>query len=57
MFKKFINDEDGQGMVEYVLIVVLIAVAAIVIVRTFGTQIKNLFTNAHNTIANETGVK
>lgn len=56
MIKKFLQDESGQGMVEYVLIVVLIAVAAVVVVKTFGTQIKNLFTNAHSTIATQTGV-
>lgn len=29
MLKKFWNDESGQGMVEYVLIIALVAVAAV----------------------------
>ena len=29
MFKKFWNDESGQGMVEYALIIALIAIALV----------------------------
>jgi pilus assembly protein Flp/PilA len=45
MIKGFWNDESGQGMTEYILIVALIAVAAIVAVKMFGTQITALFTS------------
>ena len=37
--KKFLVDESGQGMVEYVLIVVLIALVVIGAISTFGTQL------------------
>ena len=53
MIKEFLNDESGQGMVEYILIVALIAVAAIGVVKVFGKQIRELFTSAGDKIASE----
>ncbi len=35
--------EGGQGLVEYALILVLVAVAAIVILAVLGRQIQNVF--------------
>jgi len=40
--------EDGQGMVEYALILVLIAVVVIVILAVVGNQVKNTFSNVSN---------
>ena len=37
--------QEGQGMVEYALILVLIAVVVIVIVRIVGQQVSNVFSN------------
>jgi pilus assembly protein Flp/PilA len=37
--------EEGQGMVEYALILVLIAVVVIVILSVLGGQVKNVFSN------------
>jgi pilus assembly protein Flp/PilA len=54
LMKKFWNDESAQGMVEYILIVALIAVAAIGVVKIFGKQIKELFSNSTEKIATET---
>ncbi len=39
------GDESGQGMVEYALILVLIAVVVIVILTTVGHQVNNVFSN------------
>ncbi len=39
------DDQDGQGMVEYALILVLIAVVVIVILTVVGAQVKNVFSN------------
>jgi pilus assembly protein Flp/PilA len=39
------DDEDGQGMVEYALILVLIAVVVIVVLTTVGKQVSNLYSN------------
>jgi len=40
---KFSRDEKGQGMVEYALIIVLVAVVLIVVLALVGTQISNVF--------------
>jgi Flp pilus assembly pilin Flp len=53
--KGLFYNEEGQTMTEYIIIVVLIAVAAIVVLRLFGEQIRDLFTGAKDTIENETG--
>lgn len=37
--------QEGQGMVEYALILVLIAVVVIVILQTVGKQVNNVFSN------------
>jgi len=37
------RDEAGQGMTEYIIIVVLIAIAVILIVMAFGKRIKAMF--------------
>jgi Flp pilus assembly pilin Flp len=43
---KFHKDEQGQGMTEYVIILVAIAVVCIAITVTFGSKIKALFETA-----------
>jgi len=43
--------ESGQSMTEYVLIIVLVAVAALVSLKLFGRQITGLFTKANTEIA------
>ncbi|TMC49169.1 MAG: Flp family type IVb pilin [Chloroflexi bacterium] len=40
--------EEGQGMVEYALILVLIAVVVIVILQIVGKQVNNVFSNISN---------
>ena len=42
-FMSFLKDEDGQGMVEYAIIIGCIAVAAIIILVAMKDKIKNLF--------------
>lgn len=44
-FKKLLCEEEGQGLVEYALIVALISVVAIAAMRLMGTQIQTLFGN------------
>ena len=39
----FLKDEDGQGMVEYAIIIGCIAVAAIIILIAMKDKIANLF--------------
>jgi pilus assembly protein Flp/PilA len=42
------DDERGQGLVEYGLILVLIAIAVIVVVGVVGHQTNNVFSNVSN---------
>ena len=37
--KQFIRDEEGQGMTEYILIVLLIAIVAIAAFKFFGKKV------------------
>jgi pilus assembly protein Flp/PilA len=42
------DDERGQGMVEYALILVLISIVVIVILQVVGQQVNNVFSNVSN---------
>lgn len=44
--KNFFKDESGQGMVEYGLIIALVAIAAIVALKALGPKISTLFEKA-----------
>ncbi len=46
----FFKDENGQGMVEYALIIGLIAVVAVVVLIAFGPKIQNTFNKANNAV-------
>ena len=45
LFGKFINDESGQDLIEYALVVALIALAATAGMETVATDINQAFTN------------
>lgn len=47
---EFLKDEDGQGMVEYAIIIGCIAIAAIVILIALKGKITNLFGKTNNEI-------
>jgi len=42
---KFICDEDGASLVEYGLLLSLVAVVCIVAITTLGTSISDMFTS------------
>jgi pilus assembly protein Flp/PilA len=44
------DNEDGQGMVEYALVLVLIAMVVIVVVTVLGKQVSNLYSNVSSGI-------
>jgi pilus assembly protein Flp/PilA len=46
------SQESGQGMVEYALIVVLIALVVIVILTMVGHQVNNVFSNISHGLSN-----
>jgi pilus assembly protein Flp/PilA len=47
-----VNRQEGQGMVEYALILVLVSIVVIVILLTMGNQIKNVFSNVVTALGN-----
>lgn len=48
--KALLGSKKGQGMVEYGLIISLIAVAVIVVLTTMGGKLSTLFTSVSNKI-------
>jgi pilus assembly protein Flp/PilA len=48
--KAIVSNKKGQGMVEYGLIISLIAVAVIAALVILGPKIANLFNNVSNSI-------
>ncbi|MBN2711504.1 MAG: hypothetical protein JXR97_03590 [Planctomycetes bacterium] len=46
---------SGQGMTEYIIIVVAVAVLSLAVVMKYGNQIRNLFIGAGNDIADNSG--
>ena len=49
------DDERGAAMVEYALLIALIAAVCIVVLGTLGTNISGLFGHVANNVANVTG--
>lgn len=47
---RFVRGERGQGMAEYIIIVILVAIIVLVAVRFFGKSVTNKFENATNEI-------
>ena len=48
--KKFLMNEEGQGMVEYGLIIALVAIVIIAGITLLGGNINNLFTKVAGNI-------
>jgi pilus assembly protein Flp/PilA len=52
LIKKFLKDESGATLVEYAIIVALIAVAAIIVIGTLSTQINSTFSRIASALEN-----
>ena len=50
LFVTLVEEEEGQGMVEYSLILALVSVAAIGTLTTMGTNVKGVFTSSSNAL-------
>jgi len=46
----FMPAEKGQGLVEYAIILVLVAILVIVVVRMFGPKTGNTFSSINNSL-------
>ncbi len=47
----YLPREEGQGLVEYALILVLVAVVVVAILTTMGGAVSNVFTDVTNAIS------
>jgi Flp pilus assembly pilin Flp len=48
--KKFIRDEEGQDLVEYALLLVFLALAAITILPTLGSSVNKVFSQSNSAL-------
>ena len=52
LLNSFVNDESGQGLVEYALIIALVAIGLIAILVLFRNSIGNVFNESKNRLNN-----
>lgn len=52
---KMFQDEEGQGLVEYALIILLVAIAVVGLLTALGTNVGNIFNDISNTLTNASG--
>jgi pilus assembly protein Flp/PilA len=52
VLSKFMKDESGQGLVEYALIIALVAIGLIAILVLFRNAIGNVFNESKNRLNN-----
>lgn len=50
LMKQFLNDPQGQDLVEYALLLVFIALAAIAVLPTLGEAVNNVFSQSASTL-------
>lgn len=50
MIKQFLQEEEGQTLVEYGLLISLIAIVVIGALSILGTRVRNTFTGASNSM-------
>jgi pilus assembly protein Flp/PilA len=55
LLRVFVADESGQGLVEYALIIALVAIGLIAILTLFRNAIGNVFNSTKNTLNNAPG--
>jgi pilus assembly protein Flp/PilA len=46
--RKFWNDESGQGLAEYALLLGLIVIGVVILIQGMGVSIKKIFTKANS---------
>ena len=50
LLKKFLREEEGQDLVEYALLLVFLALAAITALPVLGQAVSNVFVRAKSTL-------
>ena len=51
LMKRFIREEEGQDLVEYALLLVFLALAAIAVLPTLGKAVNNVFSQSASTLS------
>jgi pilus assembly protein Flp/PilA len=54
LLKRLWQEEEGQDLTEYALLLVLIALAAITVMGSLGNAINNVFSKASSTLSSGT---
>jgi pilus assembly protein Flp/PilA len=54
VLKRLFKGEEGQGMVEYGLIIALVAIVVIVVLTAMGGKLKDTFNNITNAVPSGT---
>ncbi len=55
MIKRFMQEEEGQTLVEYGLLVSLIALVVIAVLTLLGRKVQTVFSTAESSLATNTG--
>jgi pilus assembly protein Flp/PilA len=45
LFDRIVREEEGQDLVEYAVLVALIAIVAVIGIRAFGVAVRDWFSN------------
>ena len=53
LWTRFVKDESGQGLVEYVLIIAVVAIGLIAALYYFRDRVGNTFVNVGQRLENE----
>ena len=48
--RKYLKGKSGQAMTEYVIIICIVAIAVLLVVGVFGTNVRNLFQSANKSL-------
>lgn len=57
LFMRFVRDENGQSLVEYGLILALVVIAAIVVMRSLGEEVRGTFSDVVNTLSGRSSTR
>ena len=52
MFKRFIFEEDGQSLIEYGLLLSLLAIVLVAVLTLFGNGIRDMYGRTNNQLPN-----
>ena len=50
IIRRFLKDEEGQDLVEYALLLVFLALAAISILPTLGSSVNRVFSESNSSL-------